>query len=109
VFMQMLLESGYEYPSTSNARAGISKAKATTALNTIRIQQIDDIGNPVESWDLKNAFIASVDFGGSLDYTSDEMNEITVEFAFDWAECAGTQGASDKTNYENTVPALLGT
>ena len=29
----------------------------------------------------------------TLDYTSDEMSEISVEFAFDWAECAGTTNA----------------
>ena len=30
----------------------------------------------------------SIDFGGNLDYTADEMNEISVEIAYDWAEVA---------------------
>ena len=27
-----------------------------------------------------------MDYGGSLDYTSDEMLELTIEISFDWAE-----------------------
>ena len=62
-------------------------------LTDVSIDVIDAENNVVETWTLKNAYIASVDFGGNLDYTSDELSEIAVEFAYDWAECAGTSGA----------------
>ena len=86
-FIQRLLASGYEYPTTQNKRSSISKKKATEALGgNVLIQQIDDAGLPIDTWELKNPYIVSIDFGGSLDYTSDEMNELTLEIAFDWAE-----------------------
>jgi hypothetical protein len=86
-FIKRLLASGYQYPDTSNKRASISKKKAVDAMGgDIIIQQIDAEGTPIDSWALKNAWMVSVDFGGALDYTSDEMNELTVELCFDWAE-----------------------
>ena len=85
-FLNKLRKSGYEYPKTSNVRESMSKAKAVGALGSIRISQIDDKGTPIESWDLTNPFLTSIDFGGNLDYTADEMNEITIEVAYDWAE-----------------------
>ena len=86
-FIERLLNSGYQYPTTQNKRASISKKKATEALGgDVQIQQIDAEGNPLDTWLLKNPYIVSIDFGGSLDYTSDEMNELTLEIAFDWAE-----------------------
>ena len=86
-FIERLLESGYQYPKDANERTSISKKKAIEALGgDILIQQIDAEGNPIDTWSLKNAYIVSIDFGGALDYTSDEMNELTVEVAFDWAE-----------------------
>ncbi len=35
---------------------------------------------------MTNPWIVSIDFGGSLDYAAEEMNEISVEMAYDWAE-----------------------
>jgi len=95
-FIQRLTAAGYQYPTDSNKRASISKKKASDALGgDILIQQIDAEGDPIDTWSLKNAWIVSVDFGGSLDYTSDEMNELTVEVAFDWAEYAkGKRGGT---------------
>ena len=47
---------------------------------------IDAQGVPIETWALKNPWIVSIDFGGTLDYTSDDMSNIAVEIAYDWAE-----------------------
>ena len=55
------------------------------------IDQIDEDGNIIERWELQNPFITSVDFGGSLDYASDDMNEVTVELTYDWAKLTKTQ------------------
>ena len=46
---------------------------------------IDEEGNELESWTLKHAWIKSVDFS-DLDYSSDEMSEVTVNFRYDWAQ-----------------------
>ena len=86
-FINKLRDSGYEYPTTSNKRGSISKAKSVVdGLQGISIQQINADGNVIEEWSLKNPWIVSIDFGGNLDYTADEMNEISLEIAYDWAE-----------------------
>lgn len=87
MFLNKLRKSGYQYPATSNVRGSISKKKSVEqGLEGITIQQIDANGKVVEEWMLKNPWLVSIDFGGNLDYTADEMNEITVEIAYDWAE-----------------------
>tara|TARA_R100001082_G_C4265000_1_gene117184 strand:+ start:70 stop:597 length:528 start_codon:yes stop_codon:yes gene_type:complete len=94
-FLDKLRKSGYDYPTTSNVRGSISKAKSVVdGLGGISLQQIDSDGNVIEEWFLKNPWIVSVDFGGNLDYTADEMNEITVEVAYDWAEMKIHQNAA---------------
>ena len=87
MFLNKLRKSGYQYPATSNVRGSISKKKSVEqGLEGITIQQIDADGKVIEEWMLKNPWLVSIDFGGNLDYTADEMNEITVEIAYDWAE-----------------------
>jgi hypothetical protein len=87
-WLQILLRSGYTYPDTSNARQTMSKLKANSALVGCAIASLDAEGTPIEEWRLQNPFITSIDFGGTLDYTSDEMSEITVEIAYDYAKCS---------------------
>jgi len=84
-FIEKLKGSGYEYPINGNVRGSMSKEKAVGSLGSIRISQIDANGDPIEEWDLQAPFLTSIDFGGNLDYTADEMNEITLEIAYDWA------------------------
>ena len=87
-FMAMVLKSGYAYPETANGAMGsMSKKKATSALTSITIESLDAEGNAVEEWTLVNPFIVSVDFGGTLDYTSDDLTEVGVEIAYDYAVC----------------------
>jgi hypothetical protein len=62
-----------------------SKAGSVSATGEINILQIDDDGNIVEKWTLKNAWIKEVNFG-SNDYASDDAQEITIKIRFDWAE-----------------------
>ena len=89
--LNALTESGYQNPA---ADAGsmhgegktISKAKAVAAISDVLLVQTDSEGKVKEKWKLVNPWIVSADFGGTLDYTSDELNEITIELAFDWAE-----------------------
>ena len=51
----------------------------------IRIIQIDEDGAELEKWTLKNAWIKEVTFG-ELDYSSDDLTEVTIKFRYDWAE-----------------------
>ena len=58
---------------------------ASKALGQILIKQLDENSLCVEQWTLVNPFLVSVDFGGTLDYSSDEFSEISVEIAYDYA------------------------
>jgi hypothetical protein len=99
--------AGYKYPEKPEglkAMMSLSKGGMASVLTGLALQQIDGAGNIIEQWTLKNPTIASIDFGGSLDYTSDEMNEITLELAYDWAEMtlgkpvAGAAATDTKTS-----------
>ncbi len=78
--------SGYNPPTdaTNENLTSISKAKATGALGTVIITQIDSDGNPIETWTLWNAFIIGVEYG-DLAYGDDELTELTVNIKYDWA------------------------
>tara|TARA_R100001460_G_scaffold14464_2_gene32343 strand:+ start:64 stop:621 length:558 start_codon:yes stop_codon:yes gene_type:complete len=91
-FLNVLGAGGYKYPTNSEiSQKSLSKKAIHEAIGDVFIKQIDDLGNDIEIWRLVNPFITSVDFGGQLDYSSDEMNEVTVEITFDWAELTFTQ------------------
>lgn len=79
-------DSGYIYPEDADiSKVSISKKAASKSIGQILIKQLDEIGATVEQWTLVNPFIVSVDFGGTLDYSSDEFSEISVEIAYDYA------------------------
>ena len=78
--------SGYNPPTdaTNENLTSISKAKATGALGTVIITQIDANGSPIETWTLWNGFITELGFG-DLSYGEDGLNELTVKVKYDWA------------------------
>ena len=85
--LNTVMASGYAYPDQPNSFVTTSKAKALAALGgAVTIAQIDADGKPVEEWSLKNAWIASVSFGDTLDYSSDDATESSITIRFDWAE-----------------------
>jgi len=78
--------AGYKLPTDAQvAQNTISKGNSVRALGNVSIKQIDADGNPIEEWKLTNAWVTSVKFG-ELDYSSDEMVEITLELRYDYAE-----------------------
>ena len=92
----ILRSSGYVIPDTDqNARYSFTKQGATNALNSPLIQQIDAgvLGNDpnahtprvVDEWVLRNAWMKTANFG-SLAYNSDELVDVTMGIAYDWAE-----------------------
>ena len=96
----MLENMGYLGPkgSESNTPSTITKTKAFE----VKITQIDSEGTEQETWTLKNAIITKLGFG-ELDYSSEDLSEITMSFRYDWAECSiGTIGneffAGNKSN-----------
>ena len=48
----------------------------------ILLKLLDPVGTVVEFWDIKGAFLTSIDFGG-LDYSADDPTEISLSMRFD--------------------------
>ena len=91
-----LQKAGYLFPNNvatdTNLRKSLSKKGFTDAFGgDPTIALLDGNGEEVEVWKLNRAFLTSVDYGGSLDYTSDEMLELTMEITFDWASRESTK------------------
>jgi hypothetical protein len=63
---------------------GLSKEGIDNSFEYMKIMQLDSNGDPVETWNLNNPKIASVNFG-SLDYSSDELVVLDIEISYDWA------------------------
>lgn len=61
-----------------------SKFAGVATVPSIRVQQLDSNGNAVETWELKNAWVKEITFG-ELDYTSEDLTEITLKLRYDWA------------------------
>ncbi len=83
-FSDIITASGYHPPSHADDMTSVSKRLATVALETVVITQIDANGDPIEQWTLHNAWVSKVTYG-SLDYSSEELTELELEFQYDWA------------------------
>jgi hypothetical protein len=92
--------AGYTPPENQIDTMTVSKAAAVNSLGTVRIQQLGvNTGTsgtnvaaeggiptlPVEEWILYNAWVKEVKFG-ELDYTSDDLTEITLTLRYDFAK-----------------------
>ena len=58
---------------------------ANLAKNTqidLRLSSLDPSGKECETWRFKNASIANVDFGGTLDYSKSDLLQITIRFNY---------------------------
>ena len=82
----IVVQSGYSPPTdaTTDSMGTMSKAKAAGALGTVIITQIDSNGAELEKWTLWNSFVKAVKYG-DLAYGDDELTELTVSLAYDWA------------------------
>ena len=78
-YYNKLLKSGYNF---SGATDGIKKDQYDGKV--FNIQKLNADGSVAETWDLINPFVKSVKFG-DLDYSSDELVEITITIAYDSA------------------------
>ena len=100
---QILFAGGYRLPVDENvATQSLTKHGAVSALGKIQIMQIsgggnqssgagtgaiagNDEGDVLEFWTLHNAFVTSIELG-DLDYSSDDLSEITVKIRYDFAQ-----------------------
>ena len=97
--------AGYNITTSLTDEAALmttmSKKKATGALGSCQIIQLDSEGQAIETWNLNNPFIKNVKFG-ELSYESDDLVEIELELRYDWAQC---QTATSSTAVGSTVAA----
>jgi hypothetical protein len=68
----------------------ISKSRATKlpggkSTQNALITQMDADGKEIEKWTLYNAFITKVNFG-ALEYSSDDLVEVALDLAYDYAK-----------------------
>lgn len=83
---RIVASSGYVIPKNPGDLESMSKSKAAGALGNVVINQIDADGLTIESWTLNNAFVKDMKFG-DLDYSGDELIELSLELRYDWATC----------------------
>tara|TARA_Y100001937_G_scaffold43141_1_gene60970 strand:+ start:6846 stop:7349 length:504 start_codon:yes stop_codon:yes gene_type:complete len=85
--------AGYHPPSTADDHTSMSKSSAVKTLGDVYIEQIDANGTMIEKWTLKNAWISKVTYG-NLDYSSEELTEVEMEFQYDWATLETKTGSA---------------
>lgn len=113
----IIRNAGYHAPESESDSMTISKGHAVGALGMVKLVQIGtdiDHGggynpeffektNTLEEWYLYNCWVKDVQLG-ELDYTSDDLTEITLELRYDFAklnadnESGDTQAASSATS-----------
>jgi beta-galactosidase/beta-glucuronidase len=93
--LEIVQGSGYNFPKTADMKQTLNKPDATSALGPVVIRQLNADGATIEEWTLINPFVKSVEFD-QLDYSSDELSEITLGIVYDWADLTKTaDGSSD--------------
>jgi len=86
ILFSKIEEAGYKIPNRGrDCRASITKNKSVIAFGSVfTIVQTDGEGNDVEKWQLQNPWISTIEFG-DLDYTSEDLIEITMTIVYDAA------------------------
>ena len=105
-FPQIVQNAGYNPPSSAADLVSMSKSSAVTSLGTVLVSQVDAEGAPVETWTLWNAFITSVKYG-DLDYSSDDLNEVTVTLRYDWARLEVASASKVTTGTTRTATEIF--
>ncbi len=86
VLNSIFTASGYQFPKDDTQYRTLGKNDFITqiARNGIQLIQIDPGGIPIETWTIHKPFFTSVQFG-ALDYSSEEIVEISCTLKYDWA------------------------
>lgn len=77
--------SGYIIPRDANSLRTVSKQRSVQSTGTIVISVLNENGDPIEKWTLQNAYISGIDFG-DLDYSKDDLSEVSITVRYDWCE-----------------------
>lgn len=79
--------TAYRYPTNiiSSKFFNLSKKNLINDFGNINIKTIDPDGNVVDTWRIYNPMVSKIT-PTQLSYTSDDLTNITVELAYDWAE-----------------------
>jgi hypothetical protein len=83
---QLLEAMGYQIPKDGKDLINISKRKGVGSLGYVTVSSIDDEGNEIETWTLKQAFVSKFDWG-SYKYEGDSLLSLKLTLTYDWAEC----------------------
>jgi hypothetical protein len=102
--MHLIESAGYDVPNGVREKwKTISKATAVNALGAVIIRQLDENGNNIEVWDLKNPWIKGVKFG-DLSYDSDDISTINLSIRYDWASLWTKNTAGRSTEVGPSAP-----
>jgi hypothetical protein len=99
-------DSGYVFPGNASAMNTISKRKAIKAIaggdgskgNKIELIQIDEDGNPIETWRLWNPFFTEIKFD-SLEYGSEEILNLDATIKYDYATMGVVSANAEGKDY----------
>jgi hypothetical protein len=90
--LKIISDSGYKIPTNgSTGFTSINKGTANVALGNILIEQLDHDGKPNHSWTLVHSWAKEISFS-NLDYSNEELMEISLKIRYDWAEFASGEG-----------------
>lgn len=99
-FSDIITAAGYHPPSNSDDMTSVSKKLANLSVGSVVITQIDAMGESIEQWTLYNAWISKVTYG-NLDYTSEDLTEMEIEFQYDWASMTSSTSGGSTFNGSN--------
>ena len=94
VLYEWLVNSGYtppmDDPSSAAAGSTFTKKAFGDLFGIVTIETLDAKGGVVDEWKIHNPMIVSVNWG-ELDYSSEELLNITVDLAYDYATIEGVK------------------
>jgi len=95
---QLLESMGYQIPddASTGGLINVSKRKTTTSLGLISVSQIDDQGQPLETWELYQPIVTKIDWG-AYKYDGDDLNVLKLSLKYDWATCTINRVGADET------------
>jgi hypothetical protein len=100
--MNLLVQSGYKVKEPTNYETISKKKSIDKGIQNLFIIVIDAQGNEIEKWTVKHPMITESNFA-TFDYNSDDLREVSMTIAYDWAECqilTGDRGVTPRT-YNN--------
>ena len=111
----LLEQMGYHVPTKQDGKKSTLDRNTFNGKITVKIEVFAaDMGVPVETWELNNAFVESAKWG-DLAYDNDDLKQIDITFRYDWAqfESNGAAGAnpSNQTAFDSqdTSPVQIQT